>query len=57
MWINSPANGGFTSSPAFPSVMLTVLNDLIVFLAIVVAIFAGIELITALGTYTTSARY
>lgn len=56
LWINSPANGSFHSSPAFPSVMLTILNDLIVFLAIVVAIFVWIELIPALGTYTTSAN-
>ncbi len=57
LWINSPSNGGLASSPAFPSVMLTILNDLIVFLAIVVAIFAGIELIAALGSYVASSRY
>lgn len=57
LWINSPANGGIGSSPAFPSVMLTILNDLIVFLAIIVAIFAGIELIAALGSYVASSKY
>ncbi len=57
LWINSAANGGVSSSPAFPTVMLTILNDLIVFVSIIVAIFAGIELITALGTYMSSSRY
>jgi len=57
LWINSPANGGIASSPAFPSVMITILNDLIVFVSVIIAIFAGIELLTALGTYMTSSRY
>ena len=57
LWINSPANGGYSSSPAFPTVMLTILNGLIVFLAVVVAIFAVIELISALGSYVASSRY
>ncbi|MDP7976902.1 MAG: hypothetical protein ACP5LX_06905 [Nitrososphaeria archaeon] len=57
LWINSPANGGLASSPAFPSVMLTILNDLIVFMSITVAVFSGIELITALGAYVASSRY
>lgn len=57
LWINSPANGGVASSPAFPTVMLKILNDLIVFLSILIAIFAGIELITALGSYLSSTRY
>ncbi len=57
LWINSVTSGGIASSPAFPTVMLTILNDLIVFVAIIVAIFAGIELIAALGSYMSSSRY
>ena len=57
LWINSPANGGVSASPAFPTVMLTILNGLIIFLAVVVAIFAVIELISALGSYVASSRY
>ncbi len=57
LWINSPANGGVARSPAFPTVMLTILNDLIVFLAILVAIFSAIELFGAIMAYIGSSRY
>ena len=57
LWINSQANGGLSTSPAFPTVMITILNDLIIFVSVIIAIFAGIELLTALGTYMSSTRY
>ena len=47
-WINSAANGGIASSPAFPSVMVTIMNDLISLVALAVAIFLGIEFAASL---------
>ncbi|MEM3192164.1 MAG: hypothetical protein QXV17_08545 [Candidatus Micrarchaeaceae archaeon] len=40
-WINS--NGGIASSPAFPTVMVTIMNDLITLVSLAVAVFLGIE--------------
>jgi hypothetical protein len=51
LWINSPANGGVQSSPAFPTVMVYILNDLIVIISLVVAIFTGIEFMVSLFSY------
>ncbi len=42
-WINSIGNGGIASSPAFPSVMVTIMNDLITLVSLAVAVFLGIE--------------
>ncbi|MEM4093254.1 MAG: hypothetical protein QW837_09480 [Conexivisphaerales archaeon] len=47
-WINSAANGGIASSPAFPTVMVTIMNDLISLVALAVAIFLGIEFAASL---------
>ncbi|MEM3844534.1 MAG: hypothetical protein QXU98_02340, partial [Candidatus Parvarchaeota archaeon] len=47
-WINSAANGGIASSPAFPTVMVTIMNDLISLIALAVAIFLGIEFAASL---------
>ncbi|MEM0258484.1 MAG: hypothetical protein QW314_01330 [Thermoproteota archaeon] len=47
-WINSAANGGIASSPAFPTVMVTIMNDLISLIAFAVAIFLGIEFAASL---------
>lgn len=47
-WINSAANGGIASSPAFPSVMVTIMNDFISLIALAVAIFLGIEFAASL---------
>jgi hypothetical protein len=51
LWINSPANGGVASSPAFPTVMLNILNSLIVIISLAVAIFMGIEFMVSLFSY------
>jgi hypothetical protein len=56
LWINSPANGGIASSPAFPTVMLTILNSLIVIISIVAALFLGIELIVSFFNYYSERR-
>ena len=56
LWINSPANGGVASSPAFPTVMLSILNSLIVVISIVAAIFLGIELMVSLFGYYSERR-
>jgi len=47
-WVNSAANGGIASSPAFPSVMVTIMNALITLIALAVAIFLGIEFAASL---------
>ncbi|MGC9209504.1 MAG: hypothetical protein ACP5GH_06690 [Nitrososphaeria archaeon] len=52
LWIS-----GSGSSPALPVVMIRIFNDLLIFLSMVVAIFAIIELISALGAYVASSRY
>ena len=57
LWINSRANGGIASSPAFPAVMLTILNELITFAAVILAIITGLDLIGALNTYISATRY
>jgi len=56
LWINSPANGGVASSPAFPTVMLSILNSLIVIISIVAAIFLGIELMVSFFNYYSERR-
>jgi len=56
LWVNSPANGGVASSPAFPTVMLTILNSLIVVISIVAAIFLGIELMVSFFNYYSERR-
>ena len=56
LWINSPANGGVASSPAFPTVMLNILNSLIVIISLVVAIFMGIEFMVSLFGYYSERR-
>jgi len=56
LWINSPANGGVASSPAFPTVMLSILNSLIVVISIVAAIFLGIELMVSFFNYYSERR-
>lgn len=55
-WINSATNGGITSSPAFPSVMVTIMNGLIALIALAVTIFLGIEFAHSLISYTGSKR-
>lgn len=47
-WINSATNGGIASSPAFPSVMVTIMNALISLVALAVAIFLAIEFAASL---------
>ncbi|BBE42472.1 hypothetical protein NAS2_1083 [Conexivisphaera calida] len=56
LWINSPTNGGVAASPAFPTVMLNILNSLIVIISIVAAIFLGIELIVSFFNYYSERR-
>lgn len=56
LWINSPANGGVSSSPAFPTVMLTILNSLIVIISIAAAIFLGMELLVSFFNYYSERR-
>jgi len=56
LWVNSPANGGVASSPAFPTVMLSILNSLIVIISLVVAIFMGIEFMVSLFGYYSERR-
>ena len=56
LWINSPANGGIATSPAFPTVMLTILNSFIIIISIAAAIFLGIELIVSFFSYYAEGR-
>jgi hypothetical protein len=56
LWINSQTNGGIASSPAFPTVMLNILNSLIVIISIAAAIFLGIELIVSFFNYYSERR-
>jgi len=57
LWIASPSHGGIASSPAFPSVAITVINGILYVLAIGGAIFEGIELIVALASAQTRYSY
>ena len=51
LWINSPTYGGIASSPAFPTPMVTILNTLIILASVLVALFAGYELVVSLFSY------
>jgi len=57
LWIASPSHGGIASSPAFPSVAITIINGLLYVIAIGGAIFEGIELIVALASAQTRYSY
>jgi len=57
LWIASPSHGGIASSPAFPSVAITIINGLLYVIAIGGAIFEGIELIIALASAQTRYSY
>ena len=57
LWIASPANGGIASSPAFPSIAITIINGLLYVIAIGGAIFEGFELIVALASAQTRYSY
>ena len=57
LWIASPSHGGIASSPAFPSVAITIINGLLYVIAIGGAIFEGIELIIALVSAQTRYSY
>jgi len=57
LWIASPANGGISSSPAFPSIAITIINGLLYVIAIGGALLEGFELIVALASAQTRYSY